>query len=141
MFTFMTGARDPMTDPEQEKKQEALARSPLKNSPLAMSILGENLKRDDPLFRVFKKYEKEGLPLEVVEYVPQPFNGDRIYIRPKHRVVEEACRPAPISARFLDVGVPEEICLISIKIRNLAASFDRRSVILKWVSIATRSGT
>jgi hypothetical protein len=49
---------------------------------LAISILGGNLKRDNPLFRVFKKYETERLPLEVVEYVPQPFNGDKIYIRP-----------------------------------------------------------
>jgi alkylated DNA nucleotide flippase Atl1 len=35
-----------------------------------------------------------------------------------HRVVEEAGRPAPISARLLNAGVPGEICLISIKIRN-----------------------
>jgi hypothetical protein len=58
-----------------------------------------------------------------------------------HRIVEEAGRPAPISARLLNAGVPGEIYLILDQDSQFR---DRRSVppvVLKLVSIAPGSGT
>jgi hypothetical protein len=80
--TLMTGAKGPSVVKREEGLVERV-RSPLENSAIAMAVLKGNLKRDNPLLLAFKKYKMEGKPLEVVEYVPQPFDRDKIYLRPK----------------------------------------------------------
>jgi hypothetical protein len=52
-------------------------------SSIARSVLGGKMKSYNPLLQVFQKFEELGEELKVVDYVPQPFDGDQIFIRPK----------------------------------------------------------
>jgi hypothetical protein len=70
----------------EEPKAEAGSQPSLvgvNKSSIARSVLGGKMKSYNPLLQLFQKFEELGEELKVVDYMPQPFDGDQIFIRPK----------------------------------------------------------
>jgi hypothetical protein len=66
-----------------KSSHEGLSDSPVYRSDIERAILRGGLRKNNPLRLVFEQYEKTGEAVPVVEYVPQPLDGNKIYLRPK----------------------------------------------------------